>query len=123
MSTRAAIRVVVVDDHEMFVEGLTMVLRADPSIDVIATAATIDEGCTAVQLHRPDVVLMDYGLPDGDGAYATERIKEEVPETQVVMVTSFDDESVLVRAIEAGCSGFITKHRAVQEVANAVRAA
>ncbi|TMK19984.1 MAG: response regulator transcription factor, partial [Actinobacteria bacterium] len=69
------------------------------------------------------VVLMDYELPDGDGATATQRIKSEMPETQVVMVTSFDDESVLVRAIEAGASGFITKHKAIQEVSSAVRAA
>jgi two-component system response regulator DevR len=76
-----------------------------------------------VRMHEPDVVLMDYELPDGDGAVATERIKAEVPATQVVMVTSFDDETVLVRAIEAGCSGFITKHKAIQEVSSAVRAA
>jgi DNA-binding NarL/FixJ family response regulator len=66
---------------------------------------------------------MDYELPDGDGASATERIKAETPEAQIVMVTSFDDEGILVRAIEAGASGFITKHKAIQEVAAAVRAA
>ena len=117
------IRVVVVDDHEMFAQGLTAILGADPSIEVVASAGTVEEGCATVRLHKPDVVLMDYELPDGDGATATERIKDEAPSTQVVMVTSFDDEGVLVRAIEAGASGFITKHKAVQEVAAAVRAA
>lgn len=123
MSRNETIRVVVVDDHEMFVQGLAAVLGADPGIEVVATAGSVETGTAAVRLHSPDVVLMDYELPDGDGAGATERIKAEVPETQVVMVTSFDDEGVLVRAIEAGCSGFITKHKAVQEVAAAVRAA
>jgi DNA-binding NarL/FixJ family response regulator len=123
MSPKASIRVVVVDDHEMFVQGLAAVLGADPAIEVVATAGTVEAGIATVRLHAPDVVLMDYELPDGDGAEATERIKAEVPEAQVVMVTSFDDEGVLLRAIEAGCSGFITKHKAVQEVAAAVRAA
>jgi len=123
MSSNAPIRVVVIDDHEMFAQGLQAILSADPAIEVVATAGTVEAGCAAVRMHEPDVVLMDYELPDGDGAVATERIKAEVPATQVVMVTSFDDETVLVRAIEAGCSGFITKHKAIQEVSSAVRAA
>jgi DNA-binding NarL/FixJ family response regulator len=123
MTQTERIRVVVVDDHQMFAQGLEVILGADPTIDVVATAGTVEAGTTAVRMHSPDVVLMDYELPDGDGAEATRRIKEERPETQVVMVTSFDDEGVLVRAIEAGCSGFITKHKAIQEVASAVRAA
>jgi DNA-binding NarL/FixJ family response regulator len=123
MSASPAIRVVVVDDHEMFAQGLATALGADPGIDVVATAGTVESGCAAVRLHTPDVVLMDFELPDGDGASATERIKAEVPDAQVVMVTSFDDEAILIRAIEAGCSGFITKHKAIQEVASAVHAA
>jgi DNA-binding NarL/FixJ family response regulator len=117
------IRVVVVDDHEMFTQGLATALGVDPAIEVVATAGTVEDGCAAVRLHAPDVVLMDYELPDGDGATATERIKSEVPDAQVVMVTSYDDESILIRAIEAGCSGFITKHKAIQEVVSAVHAA
>jgi DNA-binding NarL/FixJ family response regulator len=123
MDANPRIRVVVVDDHEMFAQGLAAILGADPTIEVVASAGTVEGGCAAVRLHTPDVVLMDYELPDGDGAAATARIKSEVPTAQVVMVTSFDDEAVLIRAIEAGCSGFITKHKAIQEVATAVRAA
>jgi DNA-binding NarL/FixJ family response regulator len=123
MDTPQPIRVVIVDDHEMLVEGLRASLAAESDIEVVASAGTVEAGCAAVRLHRPDVALMDYELPDGDGAQATQRIKSDVPAVQVVMVTSFDDEAVLVRAIEAGCSGFITKHKAVSEVANAVRAA
>jgi len=123
MSSNAAIRVVVIDDHEMFAQGLQAILSVDPGIEVVATAGTVEAGCAAARMHVPDVVLMDFELPDGDGATATERIKAELPQIQIVMVTSFDDETVLVRAIEAGCSGFITKHKAVQEVSSAVRAA
>jgi DNA-binding NarL/FixJ family response regulator len=123
MPENGPIRVVIIDDHAMLAQGLKAVLTTEPDIDVVASAATVDDGHAAVATHRPDVVLMDYQLPDGDGATATERIKAEHPGTQVVMVTSFDDESVLVRAIESGCSGFITKHKAIEEVASAVRAA
>jgi len=74
-------------------------------------------------MHAPDVVLMDYELPDGTGVDAAERIKAELPDTKVVMVTSYTDEGVLVRAIEAGCSGYVTKHKVIEEVVSAVRAA
>src|SRR5438876_9194190 len=98
MGSHARIRVVVVDDHEMFAQGLQAILGADPTIEVVALSGTVEAGVAAVRMHSPDVVLMDFELPDGDGATATERIKAESPEAQVVMVTSFDDEGVLVRA-------------------------
>jgi DNA-binding NarL/FixJ family response regulator len=99
MSSNAPIRVVVVDDHEMFAQGLTSVLGSDPAIEVVGSAGSVESGIDAVRMHAPDVVLMDFELPDGDGAAATERIKASAPETQVVMVTSFDEEAVLVSAI------------------------
>lgn len=123
MDDQKKIRVVIVDDHEMLVQGLRAALGMEPDIEVVASAGSVDDAFAAARLHAPDVILMDYELPDGDGAVATERIKAEVPSVQVVMVTSFDDEAVLVRAIEAGCSGFITKHKAIGEVSSAVRAA
>ncbi|MGH2785622.1 MAG: response regulator transcription factor [Actinomycetota bacterium] len=123
MESPRTIRVVVVDDHEMLVQGMRAALGTEGDIEVVASAGTVEDAWAAVRMHAPDVVLMDYELPDGDGAIATERIKAELPSVQVVMVTSFDDEAVLVRAIEAGCSGFITKHKAIGEVASAVRAA
>lgn len=123
MENAPPIRVVIVDDHEMLVQGLRAALGMEPDIEVVASAGSVDEAIATVRLHAPDVILMDYELPDGDGAVATEQIKAVVPSVQVVMVTSFDDESVLVKAIEAGCSGFITKHKAIGEVSSAVRAA
>jgi DNA-binding NarL/FixJ family response regulator len=72
---------------------------------------------------RPDVVLMDYGLPDGDGVMATAAIKASQPDVKVIMLTSFVDEEVLVAAIEAGCSGYVTKHKGAEELTTAVRLA
>jgi DNA-binding NarL/FixJ family response regulator len=117
------IKVLVVDDHQMFTEGLVRVLAEASDIQVVATAGSVVGSRDAARLHEPDVVLMDFELSDGDGAKATQLIKEDLPNTKVVMLTSFTDESVLVAAIEAGCSGFVTKHKAVEEVVAAVRAA
>jgi two-component system response regulator DevR len=117
------ITVLVADDHQMFAQSLARSLSEQPDISVVGTASTVEESVAAARLHVPDVVLMDYELPDGTGVDAAERIKEELPETKVVMVTSYTDEAVLVRAIEAGCSGYVTKHKVVEEVVDAVRAA
>ena len=123
MAGEGPIKILVVDDHAMLAQALSSVLGQEPDLSVVAVAGTMADGCAAARMHVPDVVLMDYELPDGDGAQATELIRRDVPSAHVVMVTSFTDEAVLVRAIEAGCSGFITKHRAVEEVTRAVRAA
>lgn len=117
------IRVLIVDDHQVLSQGLAAVLGAQEDLDVVGIAPSVEEAVGSVRRNRPDVVLMDYELPDGDGVEATRAIKEIRPETKVVMLTSFTDDAVLVQAIEAGCSGYITKHKAIEEVASAVRAA
>jgi DNA-binding NarL/FixJ family response regulator len=117
------IKVLVVDDHQMFAEGLIKALSDEPDVHVVGSAGSVQGARTAARQYEPDVILMDYELSDGDGAQATQLIKDELPATKVVMLTSFTDEAVLVSAIEAGCSGFVTKHKAVEEVAAAVRAA
>jgi DNA-binding NarL/FixJ family response regulator len=117
------IRVLVTDDHAMFAQGVVRSLQEHDDIVVVGTAGSVEESVAAARMHKPDVVLMDYELPDGTGVDAAERIKTELPETKVVMVTSYTDETVLVRAIEAGCSGYVTKHKVIEEVVSAVRAA
>lgn len=119
----APIRVLIVDDHRMVAEGLASSLREDPAIDVVGLAGTAAEADEMARLHRPDVVLMDFGLPDGDGAQAARKIREHRPETKVVMVTSFVDDAILLAAIDAGCSGFIPKQKPSAEVLAAVKAA
>lgn len=121
--TVSPIRVLIVDDHQMFAQGLLRALEREDGIEVVGMSGTVEDATAAARMKRPDVVLMDYELPDGDGAAATERIKQDVPGARVVMVTSHGDEAVLVSAIEAGCSGFVTKHKAIEEVVAAVRAA
>lgn len=117
------IRVVVCDDHHLVAQGLTMLLSAQPDIEVVGVAGTVAEVRELTMSRRPQVVLMDYGLPDGNGVAATAAIKSSQPDVKVVMLTSFVDEGVLVAAIEAGCSGYVTKHKGAEELATAVRLA
>lgn len=117
------IKVMVVDDHKMVAQALTRAVDDEQDMKVVAAATSMEEAVATARLHMPDVVLMDYELPDGNGVETATRIRAERPETKVVMVTSYTDDSVLVAAIEAGCSGYVTKHKAVEEVVNAVRAA
>jgi two-component system response regulator DevR len=117
------IRVLVCDDHSVVAEALGMILGTEPDIEVVGVAGSVAEVRRLAVTSRPDVVLMDYGLPDGDGVAATAAIKASQPDVQVIMLTSFVDEDVLVAAIQAGCSGYVTKHKGSAEVIAAVRLA
>ena len=121
--TEASVRVLVVDDHRMFAESLARLLGDEDGIEVIGVAASSEEGVGAVRRLKPDVVLVDYRMPDRDGVETAATIKELDPSCMVVMLTGSEDDRVLLGAIDAGCSGFLTKDRAAGEVARAVRAA
>lgn len=113
--------VVIIDDHVMFAEGVAASLRATGEVDVAAIAPTAEAGEAAVGRHRPHVVLLDYGLPDEDGVALARRLHEHYPEARLVMVTSLVDERLVLRAVEAGCAGFVTKDRSVGELVAAIR--
>jgi DNA-binding NarL/FixJ family response regulator len=123
MGSSQPIRVVIIDDHAVFADGLAALLRTHDDLTVAGIAGSVKEATTLVARSCPHVVLMDYELGDGTGVEATNRVLEQCPDTRVVMLTSYSDDAVLVAAIEAGCTGFITKHRAGREVVDAVRAA
>ncbi len=117
------IRVLIVEDHKMFSEALRLALDETDDIAVTAAVETRAAAVQAARETRPDVVLMDYRLPDGDGVAAAREIKNEFPATRIVMLTATSDDLVLRRAIEAGCSGYLTKDHTVEELILAVRAA
>ena len=117
------IRVALVDDHALFSQTLSMALGAYEDVEIIGRADRLAAGCALVAQHHPDVVLMDYRLPDGDGVSGAHRIKELSPESKVVILTAVEDEAVLAAAIEAGCAGFLTKTASVEELISAVRQA
>lgn len=115
------IRVVLVDDHQMFRDSVARLLAHEPDIEVLGTAGSVDEGVDIVARLRPSVAIVDFALPDGDGTLAAARILEVAPQTRVLILTGRTDEQALAAAIEAGCSGFVTKDHALQELVEAVR--
>lgn len=115
--------VVLVDDHRMFADSLARLLSAEPDIVVAATVAAAAAVPAAIERHHPRVVLLDNGLPDQAGTEVARAIKAQDPTVMVVMVTGSLDDRVLLAAIDAGCSGFLTKDRAAEEVIAAVRSA
>ncbi len=120
---RGPIRVLIVDDHELVADSLRRLLSDEEDIEVVAAVGTGADALTAAEEYGPDVVLMDFQLPDADGTDVAARLKERHPESKVVMVTGYADHMVLARALEAGCSGFVTKQQAAATAISAVRAA
>ena len=120
---RFQIRVLIVEDHRMFSQALQAALDEADDIAVTATAATSAAGVAAVRSTTPDVVLLDYRLPDLDGVETARQMKAECPDCRIVMLTAATDDDVLRRAIHAGCSGYLTKDQTVEELTLAVRAA
>lgn len=115
------INVVVVDDHSMFAESLLRLLGAEPDIEVLAAEASAGAGIERVVAERPDVVIMDFSLPDMDGATATRRILEQVPEARVIMLTGSEQPGSFAAASQAGCAAWIRKTHAVTDLVGAVR--
>jgi DNA-binding NarL/FixJ family response regulator len=118
-----AVTMVIVDDHLMFAESLSRLLSEDEHITVLGAAANAADGLALVAELDPDVVLVDFQLPDRTGVEVAAEVKARNPKTMVVMLTGSTDDRVLLAAIDAGCSGFLTKDRGASEVAEAVRAA
>ena len=117
----APIRVMLVDDHELFRRGIDLVLRDEPDIEIVGEAS---DGLAAIERAtdlQPDVVLMDVRLPGISGIEATRRIRNAQPATKVVMLTVSDDEEDLFAAIRAGASGYLLKEVSIDEVGNAIR--
>ena len=121
--TPAPVRVLVVDDHEMLATSLAHVLEEEPDITVLGVAGTLAEARRLMVSGSPDVVLLDHRLPDGQGVDAIPALRALRPEARIVVITASTADHVLVAAIEAGASGFVSKTRGIDEVTAAVRAA
>lgn len=116
------IRLVLVDDHEVVRLGLMTLLEDLPWIRVVAEAGNTATAIQAVDAHRPDVVVMDIRMPGESGIDACREITRRWPETKVVMLTSFADDELIFRAIQAGASGYVLKQVGNQALINALDA-
>ena len=118
-----AVRVLLVDDHTLFREGLATILSVRPDIEVVGEAANGEEGVRQTAALRPDVVLMDLQMPVLDGVAAVRRIRAEVPETQVIVLTTFDDDESVFDGLRAGAVGYLLKDVPSKRLLEAIRAA
>src|SRR5437667_2775523 len=117
------IRILIADDHEVVRQGLGVSLGVDAALEVVGEA---EDGAEAVRLARrlrPDVVLMDLLMPEMDGIAATELIRRELPDTEVVALTSVLEDASVVGAVRAGAIGYLLKDTKAQELRRAIRAA
>ncbi|MBI5161955.1 MAG: response regulator transcription factor [Micrococcales bacterium] len=117
------IRVVLADDQGLIRGGFRSLLDAEPDLQVVGQAATGREAVAVVGSTRPDVVLMDIRMPDGDGLWATEQIvrRPELASTRIIIVTTFELDEYVAQAIRAGASGFLVKDTEPVELIRAVR--
>ena len=121
MKSSSPIRVLIVDDHFATRLGLTLPINSEPDMTVVAEAST---GAKAIELYRelrPDVLLLDYRLPDQTGVDVLEAIRGEFPTARVVILTMFDGEEDIHRAVEAGAKGYVTKSAECEDVLTAIR--
>jgi two-component system response regulator NreC len=117
------IRLFLVDDHQVVRTGLRMLLDNEDDVQIVGEAGTAREAMEAVDKIKPDVILMDIGLPDMSGIEATQKIKHAHPNMAVVALTIHEDEEYFFRMLDAGASGYVPKRAAPEELLTAIRSA
>ena len=117
------ITILLVDDHTVVRQGLRGMLEAEPDLSVVGEAGSGAEALALARVHRPDVILMDLRMPGTDGVWATERILAESGHSKVVVLTTYETDADILRAVEAGAAGYLLKDASRAELAGAIRAA
>ncbi|RJP47176.1 MAG: DNA-binding response regulator [Anaerolineaceae bacterium] len=117
------IRLLLVDDHAVVRSGLRMLLASEADVEIVGEAGSGSEAVTAAGSERPNVILMDIGLPDMTGIEAARVIKSKFPNVAIVALTIHEDEEYFFKMLEAGASGYVPKRAAPEELLTAIRAA
>ena len=114
-------RIIIVDDHILFREGLAAIIRQAADIEVVGLVGTVQEAVDSVRMLTPDIVLMDFSLPDGTGAEATRKIIQDYPGCKIVFMTMSDKEEDLLAAIRSGAVGYLMKNMTPSKLVAALR--
>ena len=117
------IRLLLVDDHAVVRSGLKMLLENERDVEIIGEASSASEAIESAMRLKPDVILMDIGLPDLSGIDATREIKKRVSDVAIVALTIHEDEEYFFKMLESGASGYVPKRAAPEELLTAIRAA
>jgi DNA-binding NarL/FixJ family response regulator len=121
MIKEAQIRVLSVDDHPLLREGLAAIINSQPDMVLVAQASNAQEGIQQFRKHRPDVTLMDLRLPDKSGIDAMIDVRSEFPEARIVMLTTFEGDVEIQRALEAGARGYMLKSMPPKDLVEVIR--
>ena len=116
------ISILIADDHDIVREGLRMILQAQPDWTICDEATTGREAVHMAKLHRPDVVVLDFSMPELNGLEATRQIRKALPKTEVVILTMHDSEQLAREVLAAGARGFVLKTHAKRQLIPAVTA-
>ncbi len=117
------ISVAIIEDHQILVDSLGLMLRYEPDMEFLGAAASLKDGEVLVGNSNPDVLLLDIGLPDGNGLDLIPEINTTSPDTHIVVLTSLSDEATLMRVIDSGISGFVSKNSQLSELLETIRKA
>jgi DNA-binding NarL/FixJ family response regulator len=111
----------IVDDHALFREGLASIIRTEPDIEIAGLSGSVREAAEMARQVRPDMILMDFSLPDGTGADATRQILAEIPSCKIVFLTMSEEDDNLFDAIRAGARGYLLKNMQPSKLVVALR--
>src|ERR687894_3252776 len=120
-NTSSSARIIIADDHELVREAMRSLLDSEPDLRIIDEAKDGQEAIELTRLQRPDLVIMDVGMPKVDGFEATRTIKEELPTTKVLIVSAYEDPVLVSDAVRAGADGYVLKLALIQEQLEAIR--
>jgi len=117
------ITVAIIEDHQILVDSLGLMLRYEPDMEFLGAASSLSDGRILVENCTPDVLLLDVGLPDGNGLDMIPKVNTTSPDTHIIVLTSLSDEATLMRVVDSGISGFVSKDSQLSDLLETIRKA